>query len=177
MGKRLVKMVFLMKFWVKDFLLPRLHALLLQCWWKRKIPHKMQDTKIVTLYKNEGDYYMGISLLSVAGKTFARVLLKRLQRLADCILPETQSGFRACRSTTNMVFTLCQLQENAGTKKTTGHHVCWSDEGLWYCEQEISLLGIGKNRLPTYSVAVDHFFSQGHECVHSFRWKYISLSR
>ena len=36
-----------------------------------------------------------------------RVLLKRLQRLADRILPETQSGFRAGRLTTDMVFTLC----------------------------------------------------------------------
>ena len=72
----------------------------------------MQDAKIVTLYKikgDKGDYnnYMGISLLSVAGKIFVRVLLKRLQRLTDRILPETQSGFRACWSMIDMVLTLC----------------------------------------------------------------------
>ena len=74
------------------------------------------DAKIVTLCKNKGDKgncnnYRGISLLPVAGHIFARLLLKRLQRLADRILPETQSGFRASRSTTDMVFTLPQLQE------------------------------------------------------------------
>ena len=81
----------------KDFFLLQLHALLLQHWWQCKIPHKMRDTNIATLYQNKGDYgdcnnCRGISLLSVAGKIFARVL-KRLQRLADRILPKTQSGF------------------------------------------------------------------------------------
>ena len=47
----------------------------------------------------------------MAGKIFTRVLLKCLKRLADRILPETQSGFRAGQSTTDMVFTLHQLQE------------------------------------------------------------------
>ena len=47
----------------------------------------------------------------MAATIFARVLLKRLQRLGDHILPERQSGFRAGRSTTDMVFTLSQLQD------------------------------------------------------------------
>ena len=63
----------------KNVLLLRLHALLLQCWRQREIPHKMRDANIVTLYKNKGDKsdcnnYRGLSLLSVAGKIFARVL-------------------------------------------------------------------------------------------------------
>ena len=65
--------------------------------------------------RNKGDKgdcnnYMGISLLSVAGKISTKVILKHLQRLSDCILPETQPGFKASRSTTDMIFTLCQLQ-------------------------------------------------------------------
>ena len=105
----------------KDVLLPQLHALLLQCWRQREMPHKMRDTKIVTLYqkkkkkkkRDKGDFnnYGLISLLCVAGKIFARVLLKRPQRLGDCILSETQPGFRADRSMTDTVFTLRHLQE------------------------------------------------------------------
>lgn len=45
------------------------------------------------------------------GKAFARVLLKRLQLLADRVYPEAQCGFRAGRSTVDMVFSLRQLQE------------------------------------------------------------------
>ena len=62
-----------------DVLLSWLHALLLQYWQQREIPYKMRDAKIVTLYKNKGDggdgnNYRGLSLLSVAGKIFARFL-------------------------------------------------------------------------------------------------------
>ena len=100
----------------KDVLLPHLHKLLIQCWREGKVPYEMRDSSIVTLYKNKGDKgdcnnYRGISLLSVTGKAFARVILKRLQRLAERILPESQCGFRAGRSTTDMIFTLRQLQE------------------------------------------------------------------
>ena len=76
----------------------------------------MRDSKIITLYKNKGDRndydnYRGISLLSIVGKVFARVILIRLQKLAERIYPESQCGFRAERSTIDMVFSLRQLQE------------------------------------------------------------------
>ena len=76
----------------------------------------MKDSVIVTLYKNKGDRsdcnnHRGISLMSIVGKCFARVVLMRLQKIADRVYPESQSGFRAERSTTDMVFSLRQLQE------------------------------------------------------------------
>ena len=55
--------------------------------------------------------YRGISLLSIVGKLFARSVLKKLQVLADRVYPESQCGFRAKRSTTDMIFSLRQLQE------------------------------------------------------------------
>ena len=76
----------------------------------------MRDAKIVTLYKNKGDRgdcnnFRGISLLSITGKVFARVVLNRLQKLAEKVYPESQCGFRASRSTIDMVFSVRQLQE------------------------------------------------------------------
>ncbi|RXN35706.1 RNA-directed DNA polymerase from mobile element jockey-like protein [Labeo rohita] len=73
-------------------------------------------SEIIKAGKNKGDRsdcnnYRGISLLSVVGKAFARVILTRLQLLADRVYPESQCGFRAKRSTIDMVFTLRQLQE------------------------------------------------------------------
>ena len=91
-----------------------LHELLCQCWDEGTIPQDMRDANIITLYKNKGDFcnnYCGISLLSIVGKAFARVLLKRLQLLADRIYPESHCGFRANRSTVDMIFSLRQLQE------------------------------------------------------------------
>ena len=97
-------------------LVNHLHKLLCHCWDEGTIPQDMRDANIVTLYKNKGDRsdcnnYRSISLLSIVGKAFARVLLKRLQLLADRIYPESQCGFRAKRSTVDMIFSLRHLQE------------------------------------------------------------------
>jgi hypothetical protein len=55
----------------------------------------MRDTKIISLYKNEGgrtdgNNCRGISLISIVGKVFARGVLGRLQALADRLYPESQ---------------------------------------------------------------------------------------
>ena len=73
----------------------------------------MCDYNTINLYKNKGNCnnYQGISLLVIVGKVYAWVMLKRLQILAAHIYPETQCGFRAERSTIDMVFSLKQLQE------------------------------------------------------------------
>ena len=97
-------------------LFPYLHELLSLCWREGEVPQDMRDAKIVTLFKNKGDHsecnnYRGISLLSVVGKVFARLVLARLQILADCIYPESQCGFRSGRSTVDMIFSVRQLQE------------------------------------------------------------------
>ena len=75
----------------KSTLLQPLHKLLCLCWEQGHIPQDMRDANIVTLYKNKGDRsdcnnYRGISLLSIVGKVFARVVLNRLQSLAFQIL-------------------------------------------------------------------------------------------
>ena len=100
-------------------LLEPLHKLLCLCWREGHVPQDMRNAKnisIVTLYKSKGDRsdcnnYRGISLLSTVGKVFARVVLSRLQILANRIYPESQCGFRSERSTIDMIFSVRQLQE------------------------------------------------------------------
>ena len=100
----------------KEVLTEELHRLLCLCWKEGEVPQDMRDANIVTLFKNKGDRsdcnnYRGISLLSIVGKLFARVALKRLQVLAERVYPESQCGFRPNRSTIDMVFSIRQLQE------------------------------------------------------------------
>ena len=62
------------------------------------MPQDMRDANIITLYKNKGDRsdcndYRGISLHRIVGKAFARVMLNRLQSLAERVYPEAQYGF------------------------------------------------------------------------------------
>ena len=70
----------------KPALLEPLHKLLCLCSREGKVPQDMRNAKIITLYKNKGDRrdcnnYRGISLLSIVGKVFARVVLVNLQVL------------------------------------------------------------------------------------------------
>ena len=83
---------------------------------RRAVPQDTRDAKIITLFMNKGERsscnnYRGISLLSVISKVFAKVILIRLQNLTELVYPESQCGFRAGRSTLDMVFCLRQLQE------------------------------------------------------------------
>ena len=54
---------------------------------------------IVPLYKGKGDKYKcgsyrGISLLSVVGKLYGRVLINRISSETECAIGEEQCGFR-----------------------------------------------------------------------------------
>ena len=76
----------------------------------------MRDANIITPYKNKGNHsncnnYCGISLLRIIGKLFAHIILHRLQILADRIYPKSQCDFCSKRSTVEMIFSLCQLQQ------------------------------------------------------------------
>ncbi|CAG4946438.1 unnamed protein product [Colias eurytheme] len=64
-------------------------------WNEELLPPDFKISRICTLYKNKGsrsdcNSYRGVSLLSVPGKIFARVLLNRLLKLSEELLPETQ---------------------------------------------------------------------------------------
>ena len=82
----------------------------------------MKDAKIIPLYKNKGhrngcNNYRGISLLSIVGKVYTRVVLVHLQQLAELVYPESQSGFRTERSTVDKIFSLRQLQVKCGEQQ------------------------------------------------------------
>jgi hypothetical protein len=93
-----------------------LHKLICKIWETGDVPQEWKNAKMITIFK-KGDRldcgnYRGISLLSIAGKLFARILLNRLiEHAEENILPEAQCGFRSERSTIDMIFTLKQVQE------------------------------------------------------------------
>ena len=87
-------------------------------WRKEAIPQDFKDASIIHLYKGKGnpqvcDNHRGISLLSIAGKILAKILLNRLNAHLDQagLIPESQCGFRKDRGTIDMIFTARQLQE------------------------------------------------------------------
>ncbi len=97
----------------------RLHLLIQNIWEYGTLPQDWKDANIVVIYKQKGDRAVcgnsrGISLLSIAGKVLAKIMLSRLvEHISEAVLPETQCGFRKSRSTTDMVFVLRQLMEKS----------------------------------------------------------------
>ena len=100
-------------------LITKLTELFQSVWESEILPQDFKDATIVHIYKRKGnkrscDNHRGISLLSIAGKILARVLLNRLlEHLEQGHLPESQCGFRAGRGTIDMVFAARQLQEKS----------------------------------------------------------------
>ena len=74
------------------------------------IPSSWKNANTVTIFKKKDDRadcgnYRRISFLDVTGKTFICILLTRLiDHITECILPESQCGFRANRSTLDRIF-------------------------------------------------------------------------
>ena len=109
MGKWLKCIFSISSKWCKQYLA------FMVIWW---FSTQFKDATIIHLFKRKGnaqvcDNHRGISLLSIAGKILARVLLNRLNEHLERsgLLPESQYGFRKNRGTIDMIFTARQLQE------------------------------------------------------------------
>ncbi len=92
------------------------HLLIQNIWENGTLPQDWKDANIMVIYKQKGDRAVcgnsrGISLLSIAGKVLAKIMLSRLvEHISEA---QTQCGFRKSRSTTDMVFVLRQLLEKS----------------------------------------------------------------
>lgn len=96
--------------------------LLKTIWETEQVPQDFKDATIIPLYKGKGsrqntNNYRGISILSVAGKILARILLNRLNsEILNEHVPEEQCGFRNGRSTIDLIFAARQIQEKCREK-------------------------------------------------------------
>ena len=89
---------------------------LCQLAWKNKaIPNDWRKSTIIPIHKSGPttlcENYRGISLLSVPGKVYSRIIESRLRKTVENKLLEHQSGFRPGRSVQDHIFTLRQISE------------------------------------------------------------------
>ena len=92
-----------------------LHQLITNAWDVCSVPQAWKNASNVTIYKIDDRTdcwkYRGISLLSMVGNFFARILLNRSTHITSEVVPETLCGFRGNQSIVDMIFCLRQLQE------------------------------------------------------------------
>ena len=125
---------------------------------------EMVDSNIITLYGNKGDRgecnnYRGISLLSVNGKVFARVLLSRLQIIAVsmCLLSSwpRNCGYDLLAKTA--------AREMSVAAETPPHCVCRPNKSFRLCQPQGSLPYSPESWMPSYPAQHDHCLPREHE--------------
>ena len=115
-------------------------------WLEGKTPEDWSKGLITPVFK-KGDKldpanYRAITLLSIPGKVFCRMILNRIQETIDTHLMEEQCGFRSSRGTTDAVFAVRQIMEKARERRLQLHwnfvdfkaafDTIWR-EALWKC--------------------------------------------
>nr|VZI22450.1 unnamed protein product [Spirometra erinaceieuropaei] len=98
-----------------DTLAPWLHEVIKRAWRDEVVPDDWGLGILVPILKKEDktrcENYRGISLIDVAAKIFAIVLLGRFQDVRDSRTRPNQAGFRAERACADQIFTLRRILE------------------------------------------------------------------
>ena len=112
----------------------------------------------------------GISILSVAGKVLAKIMLTcLLEHGVDLVLPESQCVFRRGRSTIN-IFVAWQLQEKCCTTSRLILGLRWSDKSIWYSQTRPSLEHCAKIWLPSHFHCHTTTISYRYVCSSCHGW-------
>ena len=142
------------------------------CMSSGSVPKDWKIGCIVPLYKGKGDPLecknnRGISLLSVPGKVYGRILIERVIENSNEQIGEEQSGFRKGRSCTDQIFVLRQMCEKMREKKKN-IYVAFMDlekaydrvdrEAMW---EVMRIYGIGGRVLR----GIMSFYNEGRACV------------
>ena len=93
--------------------------------WVQEKTQKEWARMLVNLIHKKGDKldpgnFRAISLLSIPGNVFSRILLNRMKRKTEEATDESQFGFRPGRGTVDAIFIVRQHEEkNLGTSRST----------------------------------------------------------
>ena len=91
----------------------RMMTIFNRIWAREEFPHEWGLRTIVTIPKPGNPRLVsntrGLSLISVPGKLFAKILLRRILFGIEELIDEGQAGFRAGRSCADNIFLLRQL--------------------------------------------------------------------
>ncbi|CAK1597415.1 unnamed protein product [Parnassius mnemosyne] len=93
-----------------------LYTLFNLCWELKRVPGDWCKAVIVPIYKGKGSQqdcrnYRGISLLSIVGKLYAKVLIERVMKETDGKIWDVQAGFRKGMGCTDQVFSTRMIAE------------------------------------------------------------------
>ena len=153
---------------VRDWLV-RLYNI---CMERGEAPENWQKAVIVPLYKGKGDKrectnHRGVSLLSITGKVYGRVVINRVIKDTESQIGEEQCGFRKGRGCVDQIFAVKNLCEKY-LEKEKELYIAFMDlekaydrvdrEALW---KVLQIYGVGGKLLG----AVKSFYAESKACV------------
>ena len=142
------------------------------CYEDGRVPEDWRKACIVPIYKGKGckmecRNYRGISLLSIPGKIYGRIIIQRIMRATEEMVGEEQCSFRKGRGCVDQIFTLRQMCEKI-CEKGKQLYLCFVDlekaydrvdrEGVW---DVLKIYGVGGRNLK----AVKSFYEGCEACV------------
>uniref|UniRef100_A0A8C5CRJ5 Reverse transcriptase domain-containing protein n=1 Tax=Gadus morhua TaxID=8049 RepID=A0A8C5CRJ5_GADMO len=151
-------------------------------WESGTVPKEWQTGVVVPLFK-KGDQrvcanYRGITLLSLPGKVYSKVLERRVRPIVEPQIEEEQCGFRPGRGTTDQLFTLARILEGAW-EYAHPVYMCFVDlekaydrvprEKLWEVLREYGVRG-------SILRAIQSLYSQSESCVRVLGSQSVSFS-
>ena len=105
-----------------------LHRIMNRAWKSGMVPDDWRKALVVPVHKKGSKLqcknYRGISLLSIPGKVYAKILEKRLRNITEDKILEEQGAFRKKRSCTDQLFTVRMLSEKTIAKNKRMIMVC-----------------------------------------------------
>jgi hypothetical protein len=116
-----------------DIIVPFLLRLFNVIFHAGKYPKVWSESVVIPIFKSGNkdnpDHYRGVSLMSILGKVFARILNTRLTEWAEANkkFAEEQSGFRKNHSTIDNIFVLFSIIQKYLLKKSGKVYVCFID--------------------------------------------------
>ena len=105
-----------------------LHRIMNRAWMSSMVPDDWRKALVVPVHrkgsKMQCKNYRGISLLSIPGKVYAKILDKRMRDITEEKMLEEQGAFRKRRSCTDQLFTVRMLSEKIIAKNKSMIMVC-----------------------------------------------------
>ena len=158
------------------------------CILEEKVPNDWMRTVIVLIYKGKGDRrkcknYRGVSLLSIPGKVYGRILIGKVRSLTEGLIGEEQCGFRSGRGCINQVFVMKQMSEKF-IDRSKSLHVAYMDlekaydrvdrEAMW---RVLGMYGINGQLLKALQRLYEKNEANDRVCREEGEWLEVGVDR
>jgi hypothetical protein len=159
-----------------------------ECWHTKQVPGEWHQAVATPIFKkgapDQCDNYRPISLLCVAYKVYASILLKRLQASgAEARLTSTQYGFRTGFGTGDAIFCMRRLIELASARRGGQVSMLALDWKRAFdsinpeiLEQALKRFGVPNSMLQAVRDIYDSHFGSSYACFDSCRLDFAFLA-